>query len=251
VDRLTGKVAIVTGGASGIGLAIAERLRSEGADVVVGDRDGDALAALDFVGVECDVTDEAGPAALVAAAVDRFGRLDIAVANAGGGVGGPILDMPVATWRDIVDLNLTGAFLTLQAAGRVLDDGGAMVALSSLNGVQPGNATGAYAAAKAGVIALVDVTALELGPRGIRVNAVAPGLVRTPATAVIWQVPGLLEGYVDNTFLGRHGEPADIAAAVAYLVSDDARYVTGTTLLVDGGAHHLSYPNLRKIAGAP
>ena len=105
----------------------------------------------------------------------------------------------------------------------------------------------AYCAAKAGVVALVDVAALEFGPRGIRVNAVAPGLVRTPSTDSLWTIPGMVEAYGENTALGRHGMPEDIAAAVVFLASDDAAFITGATLLVDGGAQHLGYPDTGSV----
>ncbi len=251
--RLNGKVAIVTGGASGIGRAIATRIVRDGGRVVVGDIDEVALASLsetlgdDGATLRCDGTHEGGPATLVAHAIHRFGRLDIAVANTGGGVGGLIVDMTLAQWRTIVDLSLTSAFLTIQAAARSMADGGSIIAIASISAVQPGRAVSAYCASKAGVVALVDVASLELGPRGIRVNAVAPGLVRTPATEPIWSIPGMVEGYVDNTALGRYGEADDVAGAVAFLASDDASFITGTTLLVDGGAHHLSYPDTRRI----
>lgn len=153
-----------------------------------------------------------GPATLVAHAIDRFGRLDIAVANTGGGVGALIVDMTLAQWRAVVDLTLTSAFLTVQAAARVMADGGSIIAIASLSAVQPGRAVSAYCAAKAGVVALVDVAALELGPRGIRVNAVAPGLVRTPATEPIWAISGMVEGYVENTAIGATASPTTLPA---------------------------------------
>ncbi len=251
--RLQDKVAVVTGAGSGIGRAIAQRIVSDGGRVVAGDIDDEALAALaaslgdGCQTLRCDATDEHGPAQLVSHAVERFGRLDIAVANVGGGVGGLIVDQTLAGWRAVIDLTLTSCFLTIQAAARAMADNGSIIAISSLSAVQPGRAVGAYCAAKAGVVALVDVAALELGGRGIRVNAVAPGLVRTNATEMMWRMPALVEGYVSNTPLGRHGMPDDVAAAVAFLACDDSSYITGHTLLVDGGAHHLSYPDTRRI----
>lgn len=253
MSRLDGKVAVVTGGGQGIGRAIAERIVAEGGKVVIGDLHAAALTEVAAglgpaaAVMECDVTADDGPAALVRFAVERFGRLDVAVANAGGGAGGPVADQSPAEWRSVIDLNLVGAFLTFQAAANALEDGGCLIAMASLNAVQPAARMSAYCAAKAGVVALVNCAALELGDRGIRVNAVAPGLVQTPATAGVWQVPGLLDGYLENTALGRHADPSDIAAAVAFLASDDASFVTGTTLLVDGGGHLLRYPDTGSI----
>lgn len=255
-ERFSGKVAIVTGGASGIGRAIATRIVHEGGRVVVGDIDEAGLATLTnelgdaCIGFRCDVTDEHGPNALAAHAIDRFGQLDIAVPNAGGGIGSHIVDLSLDQWRRVIDLTLTSAFLTVQAAARVMSDGGSITAIASLSAVQPGRAVSAYCAAKAGVVALVEVAALELGERGIRVNAVAPGLVRTANTEPLWNSPGLVEGYVENTAIRRFGLPDDIAAAVAFLASDDAAFITGHTMMVDGGARHLSYPDTRRIVAA-
>lgn len=190
---------------------------------------------------------EEGPAALARLAIERFGGLDIAVANVGGGVATTIVEHSLADWRQVIDVTLTGAFLTVRAAARVMTGGGSIVAVASVNAVQPARRMAAYCAAKAGVVALVDVAALELGPRGIRVNAVAPGLVRTPTTERLWNVPGMVDAYHEGTALGRHGLPDDIAGAVAFLASDDADFITGETLLVDGGAHHLGYPDTGRV----
>jgi 3-oxoacyl-[acyl-carrier protein] reductase len=244
---LNGKVALVTGASGGIGAAVARSLHEGGASVGLLSRRGEDLGLERALGIECDVGDRAAVERATAQVVERFGRLDIAVANAGAGVASPIADHTLADWQQVLDVTLTGAFLTVQAASRVMADGGSIVAIASLNAVQPARRMAAYCAAKAGVVALVDVAALEFGPRGIRVNAIAPGLIRTPATEALWGLPGMVEAYRDNTALGRHGMPDDIAAAVAYLASDDAAFVTGTTLLVDGGAHHLSYPDTGKV----
>jgi 3-oxoacyl-[acyl-carrier protein] reductase len=251
--RLEGKVALVTGGASGIGLAVAERIIGEGGRVVIGDTDESALASqAERLGgacavVHCDATTEDGTGTLAQQAVLRFGRLDIAVANAGGGVSCPISDLELSAWRRVLDLTLTGVFLTIKTAARVMSDGGAIVAVSSLNARQPARGMSAYCAAKAGVESLVNVAALELGTRGIRVNAVAPGLVRTGTTEPLWSIPDMVDAYTENTAIGRYGIPGDIAAAVAFLASEDAAYISGTTLLVDGGAHHLAYPDTRNV----
>jgi 3-oxoacyl-[acyl-carrier protein] reductase len=251
--RLEGRVALVTGGATGIGLAVVERFIAEGGRVLVGDIDEAALEIqaerLGSSGavVRCDITTEEGANAIAEQAVERFGRLDIAVANAGVGISSPIADLELSDWKRVLDLTLTGVFLTIKAAARVMSKGGAIVAVSSLNAFQPARGMSAYCAAKAGVESLVNVAALELGPHNIRVNAVAPGLVRTRATEPLWEVPGMIEAYAANTAIGRHGKPSDIASAVAFLASEDAAYVSGTTIFVDGGAHHFAYPDTRSI----
>ncbi|MFI6981183.1 SDR family NAD(P)-dependent oxidoreductase [Embleya sp. NPDC050154] len=255
VGRVADKVALVTGAAAGIGLAVARRFAAEGAYVVAGDIDAAGLAALaEELGPErcatrlCDVTVEDDVAALVQVAVDGFGGLDIAVANAGGGTAAELADHDYAAWRRIVDLCLNGAFLTVKHAGRAMRarDGGAgsIITLASLNAVQPGRGMGAYCAAKAGVVALTEVAALELGPAGIRVNAVAPGLIRTRATAGMWHVPGVVEEYVENAPLGRFAEPEEVAAVVLFLASDEASFVSGSVYGVDGGARTRRYPDL-------
>ena len=251
--RLDGKVALVTGGASGIGLVAVERFVAEGARVVVGDVDGARLAEVaqahgDAVATRrCDVTAEADVEALARLAVDRFGGLDVAFANAGIGSLQRVLDADLEQWQRVLDVNLTGAFLTIKHTGRVMRDGGAIVVTASLNAVQPGPGMGAYCASKAGVAMLVQVAAMELGPRGIRVSAVAPGLVRTPLTEGGFMLPAVVDGYVENTPVGRYVWPEEIAGFVAYLVSDEAGFVSGDLHLIDGAAHTMRYPDIPAI----
>jgi NAD(P)-dependent dehydrogenase (short-subunit alcohol dehydrogenase family) len=250
MSRLAGKVALVTGGASGIGRAAARRFVAEGARVVVGDLNEDQLGALagelgEAVAVQrTDVTVEADVEALAALAVERFGGLDVAFANAGIGAVQRVVDADVEVWKQVLDVNLTGPFLTVKHAARRMEQGGSIVITASLNAVQPGIGMGAYCSSKAGVAMLAQVAALELGPAGIRVNAVGPGLVRTGLTEGGFAVPGIVEGYEENTPLGRHAQPEEIAGLVAWLASDESSYVSGSLYLIDGGAHTMRYPDL-------
>lgn len=251
--RFEGRTALVTGGASGIGRATVERLVAEGARAVVGDTDEAGLSMLrdemgDAVEVcRCDVTSEADLEKLAATASERFGGLHVAFANAGIGSAQRLVEADLETWRQVIDVNLTGAFLTIKHAARVMSDGGSIVATASLNSVQVGPGMGAYCASKAGLAMLVQVAALELGGRGIRVNAVGPGFVRTPLTEGAFDLPPIVEGYVENTPLGRHGNPEEIAGLVAYLASDEASYISGSLMLIDGAAHTMRYPDVAGI----
>jgi 3-oxoacyl-[acyl-carrier protein] reductase len=234
-ERLAGKVAVVTGAASGIGRAITERFVAEGATVFAGDVDAAGLAGLAAalgprcVTVEGDLVAEDGVEALHQRAVDEGGRLDVAVANVGRGAFNPIVDQPLEEWQFVLDTSLTASF----------------IAIASLNAVQPSHGMAAYCVAKAGVSMLVKVAAMELGGRGVRVNAIAPGLVETPATAgSLFQLPGIVEEFVDNTTVGRFAQPADIAALAAFLAADESSFVSAATYLVDGGAATKRYPDL-------
>ncbi len=225
---------VVIGGASGIGAATAATLRASGYDVLVADLPGTPADA------EVDVTDEASVAALLEGAGSFHGVVNCA----GVSTLARVVDHDAAEWRRVVDVCLTGAFLVLKHAGQRVADGGSLVSLSSLNARQPGTGLAAYCAAKAGLVALTEVTALELGPRGVRVNAVAPGLVVTPLTAPAMDIPGVRDDYLDNTALGRSGEPDEVAAAIRFLLSDESRWITGETLDINGGAHLKRYPDL-------
>jgi NAD(P)-dependent dehydrogenase (short-subunit alcohol dehydrogenase family) len=244
------RVAVVVGGASGIGWATAQVLAADGYAVALADLDGQAVAARavelgePHVGVPVDVTDEASVEALFDTVGERWRAFHGVVNCAGVSTLGAVVEHDAGEFRRVVDVCLTGAFLVLKHGGRRVVDGGALVSLTSLNARQPGTGLAAYCASKAGLVALTEVAALELAPRRVRVNAVAPGLVVTPLTAPAMDIPGIRESYLENTPLGRSGEPAEIGAAVRYLLSDDAAWITGETLDINGGAHLQRYPDL-------
>lgn len=240
------RTAVVTGGASGIGAATVRALVAQGYRVVVADIDADAAGRLaDELGdavtsARMDVTDEDSVAEVFAAASGAHA----VVHCAGVSVPGPITELELSGWRTTVDVCLTGSFLVVKHAGRHLADGGSIVCIASLNGRQPGTGMAAYCAAKAGVLMLIEVAALELAERGIRVNAISPGLVDTPLVAGVALVPGLREEYLENTPLGRSGRPEEIADAAVFLASDQTRWMTGSTIDLDGGAHLRRYPDV-------
>jgi NAD(P)-dependent dehydrogenase (short-subunit alcohol dehydrogenase family) len=249
-ERLSGKVALVTGGASGIGLGIARRFVAEGAKVVIGDIDAEALERAehelgdDVATAVADVTVEGAVADLAAIPQERFGRLDVVVANAGGGHFAPIVDHELSDWQRVIDLCLTSVFLTVKHAGARVGDGGSVITIASLNAIQPSEGMSAYCAAKAGVAMLTRVAAMELGHRKVRVNTIAPGLVETPLSAGFWALPGVVEEFIENTTVGRFASPDDIAAVALFLASDESSFVSGSLYSVDGGASTKRYPDL-------
>lgn len=246
---LGGKVALVTGAASGIGRAITDRFVRDGARVVAADIDVAGLEALDaahgdaVVTVSCDVRREADVEALA----DRAGSIDVLVANAGKGAFGLIAEHPLETWQEIIDLCLTGVFLTIKHGARVMRDGGSIITIASLNAIQPAAGMAAYCSAKAGVAMLSRVAAMELGPRGIRVNTIAPGLVHTNATAGFWAIPEVVAEFEQNAPLGRHAQPDEIANVAAFLASDASSFMSASFVSVDGGGNTGRYPDLPGI----
>jgi NAD(P)-dependent dehydrogenase (short-subunit alcohol dehydrogenase family) len=236
--------AIVVGGASGIGWASAQALAADGYRVVIADlnldgaRDRAATLGDPHRGEFVDVSDETSVATLF----EHTGPVDAVVSCAGFSNIGLIVDLAVDQFRSVIDVCLTGAFIVAKYAGRHLVDGGSLVSISSLNGRQPAIGMSAYCSAKAGLSMLTQVAALELAPRGIRVNAVAPGFVHTPLTEGAAMVPGVIEEYVENTPLGRAGTPEDIAEAVLFLTK--APWLTGEVLDLNGGAHMKRYPDI-------
>lgn len=252
-NRFDNKVAFVTGGANGIGRACAQRFIDDGGRVMIADVIAEqAHATATELGpeaswVQCDVTNENSLADAAETTIKQFGRIDSVVASAGKGGFSPIVDHTLDMWNDIVGLCLTGVFLTIKHTAPLMRDGGSIVTISSLNGVQQAEGMAAYCAAKSGVIALTRVAAMELGRRNIRVNAVLPGLVETQLTQGFWQLPGMVEEFLENAPLGRYSQPEDIAAVVAFLLSDDARLVTAGVHNVDGGASTKRYPDVPRV----
>lgn len=252
-DRFAGRTAVVTGGASGIGLAIARRFLAEGGRVVVNDIDPERVAALQAelgaVGIAMvgDVTREPDVAALFAAAAERFGAVDASFHVAGASRHGYIARMVEADWDFTVDLCLKGVMFAMKhAAQAMLKQGrGAMVNIASLNAHVPMHAGAAYSAAKAGVEMLTKNGALELTPGGIRVNAILPGLVQTPLTKRLFDNPDIHVAFIERIPQGRAAQPEEIAAPALFLASDDASYVSGASLLVDGAWAVSGYPDMR------
>jgi 3-oxoacyl-[acyl-carrier protein] reductase len=236
MNEESGRVAVVIGGASGIGAAIARGLSADGCRVVVAD-----LGTTD-ADLAVDVTDEESVAAMFDAVLASHGRVDVVVNSAGVSTLGLVTDLAVDEWRRVVDVCLTGGFIVIKHAGQRMAAGGAIISLSSLNARQPGAGLAPYCAAKAGLSMLTEVAALELGSRGIRVNAIAPGLVVTPLTQPAMEIPGIGDDYLANTPLGRSGAPEEIADAAVYLAK--AGWITGEVLDINGGAHLMRYPDL-------
>ncbi len=242
--RLRGQVVAITGGALGIGRATARLFAAEGATVALGDVQLEAAEAVageigerggKAIAVGVDVGDTAQVEAFVARTVAEFGRLDVLFANAGIAHSAPFLEHPEAQWQRVLRVNLTGVFLCCQAAARhmVKQGGGRIIAVASINGFRGVENLVGYNVAKAGVIELVKTMAVELAQHGISVNAIAPAQIDTRLTR------GLPEEArrrrVDRIPMARFGEPEEVARAALFLASDDASYVTGHTLAVDGG----------------
>jgi 3-oxoacyl-[acyl-carrier protein] reductase len=242
---LTGKVALVTGASRGIGAAIALKLASYGATVAV-NYAGSAAAAQAIVdtieaaggralAIQADVSDAGAAAGLVEIAIAELGGLDVIVNNAGITRDGLLVRMSDEDWSAVINTNLSGVFNVTRAATRhfMKQRSGSIINIASVVGITGNAGQANYSAAKAGVIGLTKSVARELAPRGIRVNAVAPGFIETDMTAALPE--NIRSATMAEIALGRFGSAEDVANAVAFLASDDAAYVTGTTLAVDGG----------------
>ena len=242
--RLDGKVAVVTGASSGLGVAFARALAEAGADVALGARRADRLAdtakLVEETGrraltVATDVSDPQSCQDLVALAMEEFGHVDILVNNAGIGTAVPATRETVEQFRSVIDVNLNGCYWMAQACGRVMQPGSSIVNISSILGITTGGLPqAAYSASKAGLLGLTrDLAQQWTGRKGIRVNAIAPGFFASEMTDEY--PPGYLESTLSRTPAGRTGDPAELAATVVFLASDAAAYITGQTLAVDGG----------------
>jgi len=240
-DGFAGRVVLITGGGSGIGAETGRRFAAGGARVAVVDRDAERAAAvaaeIDGLAITADVADAEAVTAAVATTRAELGDLTDLVANAGLGRAKGLWDYTDKEWSLIVGVNLTGTFNCLRAAIPVMLErgGGTVVNVASLTGVRPTMGEGPYSAAKAGVIALTQSAALEAAPT-VRVNCVAPGMIRTPLTKMVTDTPEWLAGAEAGTPLGRVGEAREVADVVTFLASDAASYITGQTIVVDGGS---------------
>jgi NAD(P)-dependent dehydrogenase (short-subunit alcohol dehydrogenase family) len=234
-----GRTIAVTGGGAGIGAGICRALASAGANVVVLDRDiAKAQSIASEIGgtaFEVDVTDETQ----VGSAYNAIDNLTGSVNCAGFNFVGPIVSTSLQDWRRMIGVHLDGAFLNLRSAARAMlrnSVGGSIVNIASINGFYVHRGMAGYAAAKAGVTMMTRTAALELATSGIRVNAVAPGIVETEMTRPVTADPNVAEQWVAGIPLGRLGQPGDIADVVAFLLRDDSRWITGQTIMADGGA---------------
>lgn len=247
---LTGRVALVTGGAQGLGSAIAEALARQGAAIALLDLQADAVTRAaqdlsrdtgrDALGLSCDTRDKHQVATSVDRVVERFGRIDILVNNAGIHRRGTPTDYKPEDLADVFDVNLTGCFHVSGAVGKVMlaQGRGSIINVSALGGglVGLGRGGSIYAMTKGGLVSLTRDLAAEWGRQGIRVNAIAPGWIRTPMTLPLQNDPVRGSKVLDRVPLGRWGEPEDVAGVVVFLASDAAAYVTGCTIPIDGGA---------------
>ena len=243
MGRLDGRVAVITGAASGMGLATAERFVAEGASVVIADFNADAgVAAAERLGehcrfTKCDVAVEDDVAAAIALATDAFGRLDIVFNNAGiGGAFGPITELKVEDWDETFGVLTRGVFLGIKHGARIMieqGEGGSIINTASIAGIGGGGGPQAYSAAKAAVISIAKTTSVELAPHNIRVNTICPGLIFTPLmhSGDEEDAERVMNQYQP---LKRRGEGSDIAGAALFLASDDSAFVSGEAITVDG-----------------
>ncbi len=248
--RLDGLRAVVTGASRGIGAAIAERLGANGARVALVSRKPDALdvvrkrleaGGVDAITVPANMSDAQQVLAIVPAVVKQWGGVDILINNAATNpVFGPLVDLPEEAWDKIMTTNLRGPFLLSRDAARDMSSrgSGAIVNIASTGGLEPSPMLGAYCISKAAIIMLTKALAAEVGPRGVRVNCIAPGLVETKFADVLVNTPAIHDAYVNRAALRRHGQPEEIAGAAHFLASRAAAYMTGQVMVIDGGTRY-------------
>lgn len=250
--KLKDRIAIVTGASKGIGLACAERFAADGATVIMSDvDDGAGEAAAKAIGatyIHCDVSRASDVNALVEGVVRRFGAVDILMNNAGIAMAGDFLSITEADLDKVLGINLKGSFLMLQACARHMvkqaEAGrrpGAIINMSSVNDTLAIPTIVSYCMSKGGVSQLTRATSIYLAPFGIRVNAIGPGSIRTDMYKGVVADPAAVKRVMSRTPMGRPGEPSEVASIAAFLASDDASYVTGETIYVDGGRMPLNY----------
>ena len=245
MGRFENKAVVITAAASGIGLAAARRFAAEGARLALCDIDGEALAARAHdVGIgrerlllaTVDVRENKALEAFVADAAGRYGCIDVLVNNAGAGRRGRVQDLGDDDWRHVMGVSLDSVFHASRAAmPHLVATRGAIVNVASISGLAGDGGNAAYNAAKAAVINLTRAMAVDAGRDGVRVNAIAPGLTATPMTERMRAAPRVMEQYKDRIPLARAGQPDEIAAAICFLASNDASYINGVCLPVDGG----------------
>jgi len=246
---LLGKVAVVTGGRRGIGKAIARALAEAGADVALGDRvvdDGELNAVSEEVkklgrrslAVQADITQKADVDNLVQKTMAEFGAIDILVNNAAMNIRAPLLELNEDGWDKVIDTDLKGYYLCSQAVGKIMvgQKRGNIINIASTAAMYTAPEMGAYCVAKAGVVMLTRILAVELAQYNIRVNAVAPSLVKTKFSQPLWSDPETLKQIESEIPMGRLAEPSDIVGSVLFLASDASAYITGHTIVVDGGS---------------
>jgi NAD(P)-dependent dehydrogenase (short-subunit alcohol dehydrogenase family) len=252
-EDFAGRVAIVTGGTRGIGFAVAEELLDRGAAVVVCSRDGatldDATDNLErahpecVAGYQCDVGKQEDVESLIDVALGRFGRLDVLINNAATNpYFGPLIDADISAWDKTFEVNLRGTFVAIKTAVDrwMREHGGCVVNVASVGGLRPGREVGIYNVTKAGVVMLTRQLAYELGPLGIRVNGVAPGLIRTQFSEALWGEEGRLHRVVATNPMRRIGEAHEVSSTIVFLASSAAGYINGEVIVIDGGGGEFS-----------
>jgi NAD(P)-dependent dehydrogenase (short-subunit alcohol dehydrogenase family) len=250
--KLKNRTAIITGAARGIGLSCAERFRAEGANVIMVDVLDDVGKAeakrLGTTFLHCDVSNSSDVKATVAAVVKQFGAVDILMNNAGINISGDFLEMSEADYDKVLDVNLKGSFLMLQACAREMvkqvaagKPPGAIINMSSVNDTLAIPTIVSYCIAKGGVSQLTRATSISLAPHGIRVNAIGPGSIMTGMLQSVVSDKAAMSRVMSRTPMGRVGEPSEIASIAVFLASDDSSYITGQTIYADGGRMPLNY----------